>query len=43
MLNAVISLDANKALMFAKTYHNLKLEYIPKKSFISSAELKTFA
>lgn len=33
----------NKALIFAKTHHNLTLEYIPKKTFIPSPELKTFA
>lgn len=43
LLNAVISLDANKALIFAKSYQNITLGCIPQKLFIPSAELQTFA
>lgn len=43
LLNAVISLDANKALIFAKTYHNITLGYIPLKFFIPISRTSNFS
>lgn len=42
LLNAVISLDANKALIFAKTYHDITLGYILPKFFIPVSRTSNF-